>query len=122
MERKQPNTPITGIPYTRAMRHSAAIGSLSTLRDMLYELGSPAKENSEHHVIADYCARATAFERRFGRDCLLDLEHPSVAILIENRVLSDAEVDAIKCRKQVIEADEDARALSETLKAEGRLF
>ncbi len=120
MHEDEIKTPISGISYSSAMRHSAAIGSLSTLRDMIRELEAQSHPMFKFAAIVDFCIRASEFETQYGDDCLLDLEHSTVATLIENRVLTESKVDAIRGRQNVIRSDPLACASAEKLRAEGR--
>ncbi|MDA5243582.1 hypothetical protein OLP54_16005 [Agrobacterium sp. MAFF310724] len=116
-----PVTPITGIPYLEAMQHCASIGSLGSLREMLKELEDQGALSEDFSGLAAYCKRASEFEERFGAGSLLDLSHPSVAILIEN-VISPKELLAIRRRQEAIALNPVGTARAEALASEGRLI
>lgn len=116
-----PVTPITGIPYREAMQHCARIGSLGSLREMLKELEDQGALSEDFSALAAYCKRASDFEEHFGAGSLLDLAHPSVAILIEN-VISPKELLAIRSRKEAIALNPVDAARAEALASEGRLI
>ncbi len=116
-----PVTPITGIPYLEAMQHCASIGSLSSLREMIKELEDKGALTEDFSQFASYCRRASEFEERFGAGSLLDLSHPSVAILIEN-VISPKELLAIRHRQESIAANPADAARAQALASEGRLL
>jgi len=116
-----PVTPITGIPYLEAMQHCASIGSLSSLREMLKELKDQGALSEDFSALAAYCRRASDFEEHFGAGSLLDLSHPSMAILIEN-VISPKELLAIRIRQEAIAMNPVDAARAEALASEGRLL
>ncbi len=116
-----PVTPITGIPYLEAMQHCASIGSVSSLREMLEELEGQGALSEDFSALVAYSKRASDFEERFGAGSLLDLSHPSVAILIEN-VISPKELVAIRSRKEAIALNPVDAARAEALASEGRLI
>jgi hypothetical protein len=88
---------------------------------MIQELDDQSALTNEFSEFASYCGRASEFEERFGPDCLLNLSHPSVEILIEN-VITPTELLAIRRRQETIAANPQNAERAEALKAEGRLL
>tara|TARA_R110002020_G_scaffold69730_11_gene181486 strand:+ start:6952 stop:7221 length:270 start_codon:yes stop_codon:yes gene_type:complete len=88
---------------------------------MLEELEGQGALSEDFSALVAYSKRASDFEERFGAGSLLDLSHPSVAILIEN-VISPKELVAIRSRKEAIALNPVDAARAEALASEGRLI
>lgn len=116
-----PVTPILGIPYREQMGFCASIGSLSSLREMVDELECQGALTDEFSELVDYCNRASEFESEFGKDSLLDLDHPSVAVLIENAI-TPGELNDIRFRQNAISQNTANATRAHALRNEARRF
>lgn len=110
-----------GTPYREMMIHSASIGSIIILNELIDELASKGALNEEYNDLASFASRASEFERQFGDDCLLDLKHPAVQSLIAS-VIPEKKLQRIQRRQHAISADPVALAQAESLRSEGGHF